>query len=170
MLSELVDDRATWGPLWGGGFGSIEGWLAMRRVRAPLPGLFLAGTLGAGIIPNRLRGGVSVGRGRADLWLGLGVGWSGRYRRLLGRLAWHSRATFLPVQKIGDSAGALSSEEAGWIVFSTGPTGGIGLDLGHRIAAVVTGTLQGTALATDEDEVVRPRFFGVLSLALEVTR
>ena len=163
----LFGSRDSWGPIWGGGVVAVEAFGALRRAGAPGKGFYVGGTFGAGVSPTRDGMTGLVQRGRGTFWLGIEPGWAGGHRRALFRLGWQLRATMVPVARLPGEAHATLPEEAGWIVFSTGPTAQLGVALGRSLSFVVALTVQSSPFATP-DEPVKLHTFAVTSAGLEV--
>jgi uncharacterized caspase-like protein len=159
--------RETWGPVWGAGFLGLEIWTALRKARPAAKGLTASLALGAGMSPSRQGVDDLVRRGRGMIWGGVGLGWSGGAGRFRGKLAWEGRATYVPLTRLDGSPGVTLPEEAGWIVFSTGPAGQIGLALGRRWSLVLGGSAQGSPIRMEEGGPMRLRAFFVASGGLE---
>jgi uncharacterized caspase-like protein len=157
---------SIWGTLWGDGFIALESWTAIRKPRAPVRGLYAAGSIGIGVSPTRQDLDRLLRQGRAVFWLGAEVGMSRDVNRLRLRVGWHFRGTLLPPAKVA-TAGPLRPEESGWIFGSMGPVGAVGVILSRRASFVVSGSLQGTPLDTNGSGVaVVP--FGTVTAGLEL--
>jgi uncharacterized caspase-like protein len=163
----LFGARDSWGAIWGGGVLAVEAFGALRRARAPGEGFYLGGTFGVGVSPTRDGMAGLVQRGRGTFWLGIEPGWAGSHRRALFRLGWQLRATMVPVARLPGIAHATLPEEAGWVIFSTGPTAQLGVALGRNLSFVLALTVQTSPFAA-ADEPVKLHSFAVTSAGLEI--
>ncbi len=159
---------ATWRTIWGNGFATVEVTGTLRRVTRPARGLTLGATFGAAFVPARFRLDATRLGSRPALWLGLGPGWAGGTRRLRARASWEARLTAVPLMTASGSGGPASAGEAGWIVFSTGPRGSIGIALDQRLTALVGGSVQLSAFGLEPEAPILPRVHGTITAGLEV--
>ncbi len=169
-VGALTGPARSWAPTWGRGNVAVELFGALRRARAPAKGLIGGATLGLAISPSREGATGLVTRGRGTFWFGLEVGWAGDWRRLRARLTWQGRATAVPIARLPGAPHATLPEEAGWLIFSMGPTAHLGVALDRRFSLVVAATVQSSPFRASPGEPLRLHPFvgvtGGLELAL----
>ena len=136
----------AWGALWGDGFVALEAFTALRVPRGKAKGLFVGGTVGAGVSPTAHDVERLVRRGRGLFWATGALGWSADRARFRVRLAWQGRLNFVPVARFPGPEHDLLPEETGWLFLSTGPALHLGVVLDRHLAFVAVATLQGTVL------------------------
>lgn len=158
----------SWGPLWGPGFLGLELAGGVRKARGGGRGLLFTLRLGGGVSPTRegLEG--LVRRGRGLLWGAGGLGWAGGPRRLRIRATWDAQATLLPLSRLPGESHVTLPAEAGWLIFSSGPSATVGLATGRRTTLVLGGTAQFTPMRSGPSVPVRLHTFGLVHAGLEV--
>ena len=163
LLSPSPGLRSVWGP---GAIG-FEAQGLLRKARGPARGILLSTRLGAGLAPRRLADGDVLTQARPTFWGAAGLGWGGGPRRLRVRASWDVQLTGLPMQRAADAV-VTKPHEAGWLLFSTGPSATVGVALDRRFSLVLGLSGQLTPLQLDDADGVRPYGFVLGSAGVEV--
>jgi hypothetical protein len=151
----------------------IEIWGSRRANRGARRGLLGEAVLGFSVAPSRVVDSNINTAPRFVGWGGLGIGYQQDHRRLRYRFTWAANATVIPPSWV-DEAPKLPTDptlrpgEAGWVVFSTGPSASLAYVIDSTWSLSAEGRLHGTFL--DLDHNGRQQFvpMGTMTLGIEL--
>ncbi len=164
----LVGPTGSWGSLWGSGLVGAEGAGALRLAEGPARGLMIGGVIGGGATPGRGDDPEAQAQPRGAVWAGIEAGYGGEIRRLRLRAGWQLRLTGLPTTRLPGPEHDTLPEEAGWMLFSMGPTGQVGVALDRRWTLLLGAALQSSPMRVSPDAPIELHAFGTVSAGLEL--
>lgn len=137
----------------GDGAAGVELWGALRANRGPQRGLYGEAALGYAMAPEREH----TSNARPVLTLSGAGGYQSDWRRLRYRGGWGLTGAWLPVDWVsGKPTGEIDPREhpteAGWVLWATGPTVGLGVALSDGWALTLSGRAHVAWLQVEPDQ------------------
>ena len=151
----------------------LEIWGSRRANRGARRGLLGEAVIGFSVAPTRSFEQTISSAPRFVGWGGLGIGYQQDQRRLRYRLTWSANATIIPPSWI-DDAPKLPTDptdrpgEAGWVVFSTGPSVSLAYVIDSTWALATEGRVHGTFLDLNHDGKQQFVPMGTVTLGIEL--